>query len=224
MNPTPRRPVHRALGGLLVVSALFIAACTQVAPPPPSASPSASPSPSASASPSASTAAVSPSPVATIVASASPSATPVPTICPIDEQQGNLPSDRLLDMKVGTSDTADTLTFVFGRSSLGNPAGQPVGDLIVATKPYTEGASGRPIRMEGDRVIQVRFMHMSLQNDVGQETYQGPASVKPDLPALRQATLYDAFEGQMGYYIGFDGPGCATLARAGQNVVLTFAH
>ena len=45
-------------------------------------------------------------------------------------------------------------------------------------------------------------MHMSLQNDVGQATYEGPASVKPDLPALRQVVLYDAFEGQMGWYIG----------------------
>jgi hypothetical protein len=223
VNPTPRRPLHHGLG-LLVVATLAVAACTQVAPPPPSASSSASPSASASASPSASTAAVSPSPVATIVASGSPSATPVPTICPIAEQKGNLPSDRLVDMKVGTSATADTLTFVFGRSSLGNPAGQPVGDLAIATKPYTEGASGKPIRMDGDQVIQVRFMHMSLQNDVGQETYQGPASVKPALPALRQATLFDAFEGQMGYYIGFDGPGCVTLERVGQNVVLTFAH
>ena len=134
------------------------------------------------------------------------------------------PRTASLDMKVATSDTADTLTFIFGRSSIGNPAGQPVGDLTVATKPYTDGASGKPIKMDGDRVIQVRFMHMSLQNDAGQETYQGPASVKPALPALRQATLYDAFEGQMGYYVGFDGPGCVTLERVGQNAVLTFAH
>ena len=89
-------------------------------------------------------------------------------------------------MKVATSDTADTLTFIFGRSSIGNPAGQPVGDLTVATKPYTDGASGKPIKMDGDRVIQVRFMHMSLQNDAGQETYQGPASVEAR-PARRSA-------------------------------------
>jgi hypothetical protein len=127
-------------------------------------------------------------------------------------------------MKVATSATADTLTFVFGRNSLPGPGGQPVGDLTVATKPYTEGASGKPIKMDGDRVIQVRFMHMSLQSDTGDLVYQGPESVKPALPALRQATLYDAFEGQMGYYIGFDGPGCVTLERVGQTVVLTFPH
>ena len=103
-EPHPAPPLRRSLGGMLVVAALAVAACTQVAPPPPSASPSASRLGTASASPSASTAAVSPSPVATVVASASPSATPVPTTCPIEEQQGNLPSDRLLDMKVATSD------------------------------------------------------------------------------------------------------------------------
>ena len=222
MSPLPRHKPVLARGGMLVAAVLAVAACTQVAPPP------ASPSGSPSASPSASIAAVSASPgiteLPTFIPSASPSATPVPTTCPIEEQQGNLPSDRLLDMKVATADTADTLTFVFGRSSIGNPPGQPVGDLTVATKPYTDGASGKAIKMDGDRVIQVRFMHMSLQNDAGQETYQGPASVKPALPALRQATLYDAFEGQMGYYVGFDGPGCVTLERVGQNVVLTFPH
>jgi hypothetical protein len=224
VNPTTRRPAPRIAGGLLSALVLAVSACTQVAP----ASPSAAPSGSPSASPSASTAAVSPSPAATatatVIPSASPSATPVPTICPIAEQQGNLPSDRLIDMKVATSDSADTLTFVFGKLSLPGPGGQPVGDLMVATKPYSQGGSGQPIVMDGDRVIQVRFMHMSLQADTGETVYQGPDSIKPRLPALRQATVYDAFEGQMGFYVGFDGPGCVTLERVGQNVVLTFAH
>jgi hypothetical protein len=224
LKPATRRPAQRTIGGLLCAAVLLVAACTQVAPPSPSASPSASPSSSPSASPSASLAEVSASPAVTSGATTVPSATPVPTTCPIAEQQGNLPSDRLLDMKVATSDTADTLTFIFGKLSLPGPGGQPVGDLTVATKPYTEGASGKPIVMDGDRVIQVRFMHLSLQSDTGDLVYKGPDSVKPRLTALRQATLYDAFEGQMGYYVGFDGPGCVTLARDGQNVVLTFAH
>ena len=109
-------------------------------------------------------------------------------------------------MKVGTSATADTLTFVFGRSSLGNPAGQPVGDLTVATKPYTEGASGKPIRMDGDQVIQVRFMHMSLQNDVGSGDLPGAGQreTRPAGPATGHPVR--RLRGQMGYYIGFDGP------------------
>ena len=214
---------------MLAAAVLAVTACTQVAPPadglavagphrPPLgitvriAPPRSSPSPAATPS------------VPTFIPSASPSATPVPTTCPIEEQQGNLPSDRLLDMKVATSDTADTPDVHLRPVVDREPAGQPVGDLTVATKPYTDGASGKPIRMDGDRVIQVRFMHMSLQNDAGERDYQGPASVKPALPALRQATLYDASEGQMGYYVGFDGPGCVTLERVGQNVVLTFPH
>jgi hypothetical protein len=225
VNAPKRRPTTRIAGAVLTVTAL-VAACTQVAPPSPSPSATASPS----ASPSASIAVVSPSPAvtssATFIASASPSASPVPSTCPVAEQSGNLPSDRLVDMKVATAATADTVIFVFGNTSLPGPGGQPVGDLMVAQKPYTEGASGRPIKMAGDQVIQVRFMHLSLQSDTGDLVYQGPDSVKPRpaLPALQQVELFDAFEGQMGYYIGFDGPGCVTLERVGRTVVLTFAH
>ena len=52
---------------------------------------------------------------------------------------------------------------------------------------------------------------MSLSNDVGQETYQGPPEVTPNLPALRHAVMYDATEGIVGWYLGYDGPGCVTL-------------
>ena len=65
---------------------------------------------------------------------------------------------------------------------------------------------------------------MSLQNDAGEETYAGPAEVKPALPALRHAVLYDASEGVVGWYVGYDGPGCVTLARVGTTVTVTIAH
>ena len=31
------------------------------------------------------------------------------------------------------------------------------------------------------------------------------------MPALKQVTLYDESEGVVGWYIGFDGPGCVRL-------------
>jgi hypothetical protein len=36
--------------------------------------------------------------------------------------------------------------------------------------------------------------------------------------------LYDASEGIVGWYIGYDGPGCVTLARVGSAVTVTIAH
>ena len=67
--------------------------------------------------------------------------------------------------------------------------------------------------MTGDHALQVRFSGMCLSNDVGQETYKGPPEVTPDLPALRRAVMYDATEGIVGWYIGYDGPGCVDLVR-----------
>jgi hypothetical protein len=78
--------------------------------------------------------------------------------------------------------------------------------------------------MEGQHVVQVRFTGMSLSNDVGQPTYNGPSEVKPDLVALQNAVLFDASEGVIGWYVGYDGSGCLTLLRDSDEVTLVIAH
>jgi hypothetical protein len=142
----------------------------------------------------------------------------------VDPQSGFLPSDRFTDIRVSTDPTADRFAFVFGNMSLPGPAETPSGSLQVATPPYTQAASGSPIAMTGEHVLQVRFRGMSLQNDVGQETYKGEPEVAPNLPALRQAVMYDASEGTVGWYLGYDGDGCVTLGRSGNEVTVTFEH
>lgn len=213
MTRVPRHLVVVALA----VCAVVVGACAQAAP---SVSPSSPPSAVPSATPS-----IAPTPTPSPTSSALPTPSPsLATACVVDPQTGNLPSDRFTDITVSTDATADRLTFVFGNASLPGPAGPPKGSLEVATPPYTQGASGAPIAMTGDHVIQVRFSGMSLSNDVGQETYKGPPEVKPNLPALRHAVMYDASEGIVGWYVGYDGPGCATLAHNGNEVTLTFDH
>ncbi len=62
---------------------------------------------------------------------------------------------------------------------------------------------------------------MSLSDDVGRRRpTTGPTEFRPDLPVLRHAVLFDAFEGQIGWYIGYDGPGCVTLGRDGNDVTV----
>jgi hypothetical protein len=65
---------------------------------------------------------------------------------------------------------------------------------------------------------------MSLSNDVGQPTYDGPSEYKPNLPAVKEAVLFDASEGQIGWYVGYDGDGCVTLARVGNTITVSIAH
>jgi hypothetical protein len=218
MIPTPRRRPTGALAVAVLASvlALVAVACGSTTP---SAAPSTS-SPSVA-------------PIVTVAPTASPaasaSATPVAspsaaTACPVQAQTGVLPSDRVTDLKASSGATADTLTFVFGPASLGSPAGAAKGSLAAAKPPYTSAGSGAALQIAGQHVVQIRFTGMSLQNDAGEEIYKGPQGIEEPFPALRNAVVYDASEGVIGWYVGYDGPGCVTLTRAGNNVVLSFAH
>jgi hypothetical protein len=203
----------------LAVLAVVAAGCgpgTSVATPATSPSPSAPASLAPSVPPS--VAVTTPAPTAT------PVATPVPpTACAVTPETGALPSDRFTTLKVTAGADADHLTFHFGDPSLG-PGGPPEGSLTAAEPPYTQAGSGATIEITGQHVLQVVFRGMSLQNDVGQETYTGAPGIKPDLPALRHAVMYDASEGVVGWYIGYDGGGCATLSQTNNDVVVTIQH
>jgi hypothetical protein len=149
---------------------------------------------------------------------------PSTAACATLPSTGVLPSDRFVDLEVAGGASADRLTFVFGNPSLPGPAAPPQGSLDVAQPPYTQAGSGATIRMTGDRVVEVRFSGMSIANDVGQPTYSGPEEVKPALAALRHAVLFDASEGIVGWYVGYDGSGCLELVRNGNKVTLVIPH
>jgi hypothetical protein len=208
-----RRDIRRAA---LLVAVVFVAAACGAA--------TSISSPSAAASPSA---AITSAPSVSPVPSASPVASPSPstaTACAVTPQTGLLPSDRFTDLKLSTGPAGDVLTFVFGPSSLDSPAGPPHDSLDVATPPYTEAGSAAPIAMAGEHVVAVRFSAMSLQNDAGELMYTGPSQVKPAYPSLRQAVQFDASEGVVGWYVGYDGMGCVTLGQDRNTVTVTIAH
>lgn len=191
-----------------------------VAAPSPSASPTV-PSPAGS-----SAASVAPSSAPSVEPSATPSSTVAPSVaaCYALPQTGLLPSDRFTDIRISTGVDADRVTFVFGNASLPGPAGPPQGSLEVARPPYTYAGSGMAIAMDGQHVVQVLFRGMSLANDVGQPTYAGAGEYERDLGAFRHAVLFDASEGVIGWYVGYDGSGCLSLVRSGNDVTLVIAH
>ena len=217
---TDRRHRSLPLIGLLAIVASVAAGC---------GSSTSTGRPSPSTAPSSSTAATTdaPTPAPT---TPTPTASPAPTAseadaCPIEPQTGRLPSDRLTDVVISTSPTADLITFVFGNMSLPEPPqGSSTGSLEAATPPFTEGASGLPIDVDGEHVAQVRFSGMSIVNDVGEPTYDGRKDFRPDLPALKAVVNYDLSEGVVGWYVGYDGPGCVTLSAVGNEIVLAIDH
>ena len=207
----------RRLAAVITTATLAFAvvACTSgTASTAPSAAASAAPSPSPTASPATSASGAS-SPAA------SPSAAAACTTMP---QTWTLPTDRFTDVTVTPGATSDQITFVFGESSLPGPAGPPMGSLDVARPPYTQAGSGATIDMTGEHVLGLRFTGMSLQNDAGELMFTGPAELSPNLPALRKAVQFDASEGQVGWYIGYDGTGCVRLGHDASGVSLTIDH
>ena len=120
---------------------------------------------------------------------------------------------------------ADIVRFQFSPGSL-TPAGPPTGSLDVATPPFTEGASGLPVDLQGEKALQVVFRGMSLQNDAGEETFTGEREIRATDPSrsLRHVVLFDESEGQLGWYLGYDGPACVTLTREGDDVIVAITY
>jgi hypothetical protein len=205
-----------AVSSACLVLALAVLACTgSAASTVPSAPATLSPAPSqASLAPT-----TNPSPSASSVATPPSSATACTTA-----SQTTLPSDRLTAVTVTPGATSDRLDFVFGDSSLPGPVSPPMGTLEIARPPYTQAGSGAPIHMTGDSVVQLRFTGMSLQNDAGEEMFTGPTELTPNLPALRKAVQFDASEGTIGWYIGYDKADCGVLGRDGNAITVTIDH
>jgi hypothetical protein len=199
----------------MAVLVMTVAACAQVAASP-NPSVSASPSTAPTATPSAAPA-VSATPIASALASSASACAEMPL-------KTTLPSDRLVNFTTTPGATSDMLTFSFGNPSLPGPSEPPQGSLDAARPPYTLAGSGATVAMIGDHVIAIRFTGMSLQNDAGEETYLGPHGIEEPFPALRHAVIYDQSEGVIAWYVGFDGPGCVTMARNGKDVIVTLAH
>ena len=195
------------------IAILGLAGCSTA--PPTVAPPS---SPPATASPSPTTTAVPPTSTAT-----SPTAGASP--CPVETQTGRLPSDRMVDVRISTADAADLITFVFGPpSSASPPQGPSDGTLEAAEPPYTQAASGLPIEIDGEHVVIVRFVGMSIVDETGTPTYDGTMDFRPDLAALKTVVNYDMFEGHVGWYLGYDGDGCVRLASDATSVTVVIEH
>lgn len=62
---------------------------------------------------------------------------------------------------------------------------------------------------------------MLIADEVGGTLYQGETSLKPDMVALKQVEMTEAFEGVYNLVIGYDGNGCVTLIDDARTKTLT---
>lgn len=200
---------------------LVVAAC---AAPAPSASGPPVPTPAA---PSLTSSPASPDPEATPT-SPGPSAPPFslvpPGSCPIVEQSGALPSERLVDAELSTSGVAERLTFTFDLPP-DLPLG-PTGRLRAVLPPFFEAGRGNEVVVTGDRFVEIRFDGLLLVDESGTVLFNGLRDARPSLPAVEQIALTDAFEGVMTWIVGLRGGGCVMLGGdPGEGIVtVDFVH
>lgn len=180
------------------VVAILLAACG-------GPGPSGSPSPAASSTP---TGSVGPSPLA------SP--------CAIVAEDGKLPSDRLVDVDLRTTASADLVIFRFGEPS-GVISGSE-GRLREVFPPFVEGASGLPVEVPGQRFVEIGFEGLFLYDGEGTPTYAGERRLEPGYPAVAVLVNVEEFEGYSTWILGLDGPGCVELDLSGGTLTVAIAH
>jgi hypothetical protein len=148
---------------------------------------------------------------------------PTPVVCPIVDQSGRLPSDRLVSADVESTSVADRLTFRFGPPS--GVIAVSDGVLREARPPFFEGGSGEEVTVAGERFVEIRFEGLFLYDDQGTPTYEGERDRAVDLTAIVEIAVTEEFEGYMTWIVGFRGPGCVSLgADPGGIVTLDILH
>ncbi len=195
-----------------IASACSGGAGTATAPP----SSSGAPASGSPAAPSATASAGDPS--ATSAAPASPSTA---FACPVVPVALAAPTNRLTDVVVTPRDGYDEVAFVFG------PAGSGSGVVARATvesvsPPFTAGASGLPLVVDGDSFVALTLRDMVVADDGGSPTYAGPTVLRPSAGAVAEVVQAEAFEGVVRWIVGAHGTVCARVRAedAGSRIIL----
>jgi hypothetical protein len=156
-----------------------------------------------------------------------PASTATPAVdgaCPLVEQSGILRSNTLSGMEVSTSGLADRIVF-----QLGDPAPGPLGGrgrLRAVTPPFFQGASGLPVEVEGTWFVELHLDGMLIADEAGNAVFRGETSVQPNLLAVKQVEMTEAFEGVYNFVIGYDGDGCVGLVddEATRTLTISIGH
>jgi uncharacterized low-complexity protein len=125
---------------------------------------------------------------------------------------------QLVDVRVGTHDGYDRVTFEFAAPS-GDSAkyfGLPPFDLHRATPPLTEDPSGEPVSLDGSHFAWIVFHGgTGVEFDDSEQgytiTYTGPKDFKRDYWALAEARQMGDFEATLSWAFGLNSDSCWTV-------------
>ena len=155
--------------------------------------------------------------------SVAPTVSPGSTDCPIVERQTNLISDRLVAVRVETGVVADRVVFTFGIRSTAPT--RPALRIAEVQPPFSRGASGLPVVVEGRRFLDVRFDGLLLFDAAGTPALSGDRDLHPNGLAIREVVNLDESEGVSDWVLGLSSGGCVEVSSPLPiELVVTVAH
>ena len=104
------------------------------------------------------------------------------------------------------------MVFEFGPSTAPGVYGVPLYDIAVVTQ-FIGGGSGRPVPVDGNAFLQVRFRNAStVDPTTGKQTFT-QTDIRPGLPLVREIKLIDDFERVMTWGLGLERLACAKVTE-----------
>jgi hypothetical protein len=123
---------------------------------------------------------------------------------------------QLVDVRVGTHDTYDRVTFEFASQTQ-----IPAFTIRSVTTPTYDG-SGAPIHLAGDSYAEIVFQHSSAFDLGGNRTYDGPTHFAPGFKVLAEVKEAGDFERVLSWAMGLSDSSCwqvSTLQNPARVVV-----
>lgn len=118
------------------------------------------------------------------------------------------PATQLVDVRVGTHEGYDRVTFEFAPAEgASGPFGIP-GYRIQGVDALAEDASGLPVPVDGTSFASVVFSGASGWDVDGRQTYQGPTDLRPGFASLSELKKTGDFERVLSWGMGMAGPSC----------------
>jgi hypothetical protein len=149
--------------------------------------------------------------------STAPVETPAPKAEPCEAVRGGTEGTvaNLVDVRVGSHDGYDRVTFEFAPPSDGKYFGLPPYEIKAATLPIAQDGSGEPVDVDGDSFAALVLHGASGVDFTGEDgyevTYDGPTDFRPGSEALVEATRIGDFEAVLSWAFGLHLGSCWTV-------------
>jgi hypothetical protein len=111
-----------------------------------------------------------------------------------------------MEVRVAHQPGFDRVVFDFGTAPGGTGAGLPAWVVEQATS--FVAPSGQSVPVAGNAFLGVRFQGAGQMG-----SYQGPMSLRPDIPLVREVKLVEDFEGVLAWGLGLDRLVCPRVSE-----------